>query len=128
MTQSVREQLRSMMEFHPRAEGFAATLTVGPGLSILPDHFTDQPLLPGMCMVQAVLLAAATARGADELRLRTLKTAKWMQPVAPGDQVMIEGTMAAVENGDVAIKVKLLRNDQRCAEFSLTASANGAAS
>jgi|GEM_PF-1564143 len=121
MSHTVREQIRSMMRMQPRAEGFGATLTLDPAFSILPDHFAGQPLMPGMCMLQAVLLAAAASQGVDDLRLRTLKTAKWMQPVNPGDQVFIDGTITAGENGDLVVKARLLRHDQRCAEFSLIA-------
>jgi 3-hydroxymyristoyl/3-hydroxydecanoyl-(acyl carrier protein) dehydratase len=61
---SIREQIRSMLRVTPREGGFRAVFQVSADLQILPDHFRDAPLLPGVCMVQAVLLAWAEAAGA----------------------------------------------------------------
>src|SRR2546430_778798 len=54
---AIRRQIQSMLRVEPRAGGFRARFTVGPDLAILPDHFRDSAILPGVCMVQAELLA-----------------------------------------------------------------------
>jgi 3-hydroxymyristoyl/3-hydroxydecanoyl-(acyl carrier protein) dehydratase len=119
--ESLREQIRSMVRVEPREGGFRAVLTVDPKLSVLPDHFPARAILPGMCMVQAVLVAAAAARGVRDLRLTLLKNAKFMHPVVPGDQVVIEGRMEARPDGTEAIKAKLSMDERAVAEFSLQA-------
>ncbi len=119
--ESLREQIRSMVRVEPREGGFRAVLTVDPSLSVLPDHFPGQPILPGMCMVQAVLVAAAAARGVRDLRLTLLKNAKFMHPVVPGDQVVIDGIMDARPDGIESIKAKLAMGAQAVAELSLQA-------
>jgi 3-hydroxymyristoyl/3-hydroxydecanoyl-(acyl carrier protein) dehydratase len=119
--ESLREQIRSMVRVEAREGGFRAELTVDPKLSVLPDHFPGQPILPGMCMVQAVLAAAAAARGVRDFRLTLLKNAKFMHPVLPGDQVVLEGRLEARPDGTEAIKAKLTKGAQAVAEFSLQA-------
>ena len=110
-----------MLNVEKREGGFAAVLAVDGKLPIFPDHFPDQAILPGICLVQAVLLAAAACQGVDELRIRTLKNLKFMQPVRPGHRVSIDAQLTAVGDGDCAIKAKLSVEDRRCAEISLVA-------
>lgn len=118
---SLREQIRSMLQVEPRDGGFRAVLRVDPKLKILPDHFRDHPILPGICMVQAVLLAGAARHGVADLHVRKLKNAKLLQPVQPGQQVVIDAQMTPTDGGDFLIKAKLSAEDRRCAEFSLVA-------
>jgi len=122
MTSPIRTQLQSMLRTEPRDGGFTATLTVDPSLSILPDHFAEKPILPGLCMVQAVLLAASTAHHSSSLRLRKLKTAKWLMPVYPGHTVEIDGDIQPAEGGQLMIRARFTSAGERCAEFSLIVS------
>ena len=60
----LRTEIGKMLKLEQREGGFGAVLVVDGKLSIFPDHFPDQAILPGICLVQAVLLAgAARARG-----------------------------------------------------------------
>ncbi len=72
-------------------------------------------------MVQAVLLAGAARHGVADLHVRKLKNAKLLQPVQPGQQVVIDAQMTPTDGGDFLIKAKLSAEDRRCAEFSLVA-------
>jgi 3-hydroxymyristoyl/3-hydroxydecanoyl-(acyl carrier protein) dehydratase len=116
----LREQIRSLLRVEPTVGGFRAMFNMHPALMVLPDHFPDQPIMPGMCMIQLVLIAAGAAHGDQQMRLLVLKNAKFVQPVLPGDQVLIDAEMTAVD-GDLAIKAKLSANDSRRAEISLIA-------
>ena len=116
---AIREQLRSMLKVEDTPEGFRATLTVNPDLSIFPDHFRETPLLPGVCMVQAVLLAAAESLGVAELRLSALKSAKMVQPIFPGEQIVIDGDIARGAADEFLIKARLNGPDRKRADFSL---------
>ena len=135
MTNRLRGEIRDMLRVEQRAGGFAsggsafrAVLDVDTSLGVFPDHFRDGPILPGICLVHAVLLAGAKTRGVDELRIRVLKNLKLTQPVRPGQRVKIEAEMTPVGGsggfafrGDLAIKAKLSVGDRRCAEVSLVA-------
>jgi 3-hydroxymyristoyl/3-hydroxydecanoyl-(acyl carrier protein) dehydratase len=117
----VRRQIQSMLRTEPRDGGFQAVLKFDGNLSILPDHFPNLPILPGICMLQAVLIAAAEARGVAELRVRHLKNSKLLQPVRPGDELRIDADMSDAPDGDILLKAKLWSADQKRAEFSLIA-------
>ncbi len=123
----MRAQIRSLLEVEPRPGGFRAVFDMNESLMVLPDHFRDQPIMPGMCMIQLVLIAGGVAIGVDELRLAVLKNAKFVQPVLPGEQVIIDAEMTGGEDGLMAIKAKLSANDSRRAEINLTAGAGEAA-
>jgi 3-hydroxyacyl-[acyl-carrier-protein] dehydratase len=116
---TIREQIRSMLRVEERDGGFRALFDVDSGLSVLPDHFPNRPILPGICMIQAVVLACAVRLQVGDLRVRMLKNAKWLQPIEPGQQVVIDADMISVNDGDFQIKAKLSVSDKRCAEFSL---------
>ena len=128
----LRGEIRDMLRVEERSGGaaFRAVLEVDAKLSVFPDHFRDGPILPGICLVHAVLIAGAASRGVDELRIRVLKNLKLTQPVRPGQRVVIDAEMTPVGGSDLAIKAKLLVGDQRCAEISMVAfgaAAEGAA-
>ncbi len=117
----LRQQIRSMLRVENREAGFHAVLKVDRSLSVLDDHFPNHPILPGICMIQAVLLAAARRQGVDELHVRSMRNAKLMLPVRPGDEMVIDAQMTPAPDGTVAIKAKLTLAEKRCAEFSLVA-------
>lgn len=117
----LRTKIGKMLKLERREGGFGAVLAVDGKLPIFPDHFPDQAILPGICLVQAVLLAGAASQGLEELRIRVLKNLKFMQPVRPGQSVSINAQMTPVGDGDFAIKAKLSVEDKRCAEVSLVA-------
>ena len=119
----LRKEISAMMQLEPREGGFGAVLDVDAALSVLPDHFRDQPILPGICLVQAVLLGAAARQGVDELRIRVLKNMKLMQPIRPGERVSIDAEMTPLAGGDFAIKARLAMGERRCAEISVIAGA-----
>jgi 3-hydroxymyristoyl/3-hydroxydecanoyl-(acyl carrier protein) dehydratase len=121
---SIRAQIKSMLKVEPRAGGFRATLSVAKDLSILPDHFPGAPILPGMCLVQAVLLAAAMIAGVDDLRLVVLKNAKLVGPIFPGEQVIIDADTTTAPDGQITIKAKVFGDEKRRAEISLIARAD----
>ena len=118
----VRLQIRSMLTLHPGPTGFRALLKVDPGFMLFPDHFPGRPVLPGICLVQAVLLAGEAWLVGTALRLGTLKSAKFLGIVQPGDEVVIEGIATHHDDGSVWIKADLSSRGKRIAQISLTAS------
>lgn len=117
----VRLQIRSMLTIEPGTTGFRALLKVDPGFMLFPDHFPGQPVLPGICLVCAVLLAGEAWLGGKTLRLGTLHSAKFLGIVQPGDEVVIEGSATRHDDGSVRIKADLSSKGKRIAQISLTA-------
>jgi 3-hydroxymyristoyl/3-hydroxydecanoyl-(acyl carrier protein) dehydratase len=118
---SIRSQMRSMLSVEPRAGGFRAVLNVSPDLSILPDHFAGAPILPAVCLIQAILLAGASAHGHADLRLASMKNAKLVGPIFPGDQITIDAETTVGPDGKIAIRAKVIGGEKRKAEISLVA-------
>jgi 3-hydroxymyristoyl/3-hydroxydecanoyl-(acyl carrier protein) dehydratase len=110
-----------MLHVEPRPDGFVATLRVDPAFSVLPDHFAVHPILPGMCLVQAVLLAGVQREGAADLSLRVLKQARFHAPALPGDELTIEGQVIRNGGSELEIKAQLTNRGQRVATISLVA-------
>lgn len=110
-----------MLEVQPRSGGFSATLRIDPGFALFPDHFRSNPILPGICLVQAVLLAAARCSGRRNLRLQQLKNAKFMAPALPNDQVLIDAELAIQQDGGLLIKASLRTAEKKVAQLSLVA-------
>jgi len=121
---SVRSQIKSMLKVEPRAGGFRASFKISPDLSIFPDHFSYSQILPGVCLIQAVLLSGAMSQGMDDLRLVAVKNAKLLQPILPGEEVLIDADVATALDGQITIKAKITGAEKRRAEISLTARAD----
>ncbi len=76
-------------------------------------HFPDNPVLPGVCLVQAGVLMAQEALGKN-LRLTRLKRAKFLSPVGVDDPITV-----SCETNDMQAKVAMTRGDECVAQFSL---------
>ena len=118
---ALREQIRSLLTVQPQGQGYHASLRADSNFSIFPDHFPAFPVLPGICLMQAAVIAAAVRQGADEFHVRSLKNAKMMSPVLPGDLIVIEGEMTPGTDGNFVIKAKFTNGEKRCAEFAFVA-------
>lgn len=138
-TNPLLAELATMVRVEVVDGGYHATLKVEPTLSVLKDHFAQQPILPGVCMVQVALLAAARVLGRPALRLVTIKNAKMVHPILPGDVVDFYGQIQLMEQpandkseqSDAAesaasserwqIRTRLTMAEKRVAELSLIA-------
>lgn len=117
----VRQQLASMLQVQRGQDGFTADLRVKSSLSILPDHFPQAPVVPGMCLVQAVLMAAEAQTG-RRLRLRKLANAKFMAPAMPEMPIAMAGTVTTVDSS-IQVKASLTSDGKRLAQIVLVAEA-----
>ena len=117
----VRNQLKSMLRVEPCEGGFSATLKVDPDFVLFPDHFQSNPILPGICLIQSVLLAGAIRLGVSDLRLCSLKNVKFTAPVLPADLVLIDAQFSDQDDGAVLIKANLRTAEKRLAQLSLVA-------
>jgi 3-hydroxymyristoyl/3-hydroxydecanoyl-(acyl carrier protein) dehydratase len=119
----IRNQLKSMLTVETRQGGYRAQLKLRPGLSILRDHFANEPILPGMCLAQAILVAGAMAMNETNLHLITLKNAKLVGPIFPGDVVDLDVDLLPDPAGNFVIKAKVTGDGKKKAEISLLARA-----
>ena len=111
------------MQVEPRESGFRATLRIAPDFMLFPDHFAAGPILPGICLIQALLLAGAQSQRVDSLRLCHVKRAKFQAPAQAGDVVEIDAETTGNGNGEIGIRATLLTQGKKLAQISLVAKA-----
>jgi 3-hydroxymyristoyl/3-hydroxydecanoyl-(acyl carrier protein) dehydratase len=71
-----------------------ATLHIAPDHPACAGHFPGNPIVPGAWMLAEVAREIAAASG-QETAAVTVKSAKFLHPVRPGDSVEIEYTISA---------------------------------
>ena len=80
-------------------------------------HFPDDPILPGVCLLQSLRVGLEQAWSVP-LRLAEISNAKFIAPTRPGEKLAFNVTVAARQNGLLTLKAKVTRNQERIAELS----------
>ena len=98
-------ELSARFVFPPRFAGFSG-------------HFPGNPVLPGVCMVQAalVMLQAATRR---PVSLQRLVSAKWYAPVKPGDEIRFDGRTSPEDDLTLLLKARIACGADKVADLAL---------
>lgn len=84
-------------------------------------HFPGRPVLPGVCMIQTVLVALGVHSG-GEVELRQLGAAKWLVPVLPTESLDFVMRPKQKDAEVTQVKVSVTRTkmpEERIAEFTL---------
>ena len=87
--------------------GIANTVLVPPQHPAFEGHFPGAPLLPGVVLLDEVLRVVEEARfggGAGAATGWTIATAKFLQPVRPGDTLTVEHE--ALTNGAIRFAIR----------------------
>jgi 3-hydroxymyristoyl/3-hydroxydecanoyl-(acyl carrier protein) dehydratase len=89
-------------------DAFSAEFVFPASFKGFKGHFPDNPILPGVCLVQtALVLAEESTR--RSYRLQGIRNAKFMASVAPGQAVQVEGSLqdgtlrASISSGETRI-------------------------
>lgn len=104
-------------------------LSEGPGLSagfLFPKefagfqgHFESNPVLPGICKIQAVL-AMYESFYRRPFRLKEVNTAKYLSPVTSGQPIVIECHSKEEASGILSVKAAVKREQEKVALLQLT--------
>lgn len=108
-----------MSRFEADGQGNLSARFVFPGDFLgFQGHFPDNPVLPGVCMVQAVMVMAGKWAGTPG-ELRSLVLAKWFAPTGPGAE--LDFLVRVSPNGDngAKLKTKITCGDNKVAELIL---------
>jgi 3-hydroxyacyl-[acyl-carrier-protein] dehydratase len=80
---------------------------VDPAGEVFAGHYPGFPILPGVLLVDAVGRAAARwgeAHRLGRLRLAEVRSARFLAPVFPGDELTTDCTVARVDPGLVEVR------------------------
>jgi 3-hydroxyacyl-[acyl-carrier-protein] dehydratase len=83
-------------------------------------HFPGRPTLPGVCLVQAALVLLKKWAG-GAVTLRTLVTAKFLEPVGPRVVLTMAGRVELADDGTAVLKAKVTCGSKKIAELVLRA-------
>ena len=81
-------------------------------------HFPGRPVLPGVCMLAAALVAVQDALGVT-VHMEKVSSAKFFSPVLPDDKVRMEIQVDSVST-PAQIRVRLDKPEGRVAKLSFT--------
>jgi 3-hydroxymyristoyl/3-hydroxydecanoyl-(acyl carrier protein) dehydratase len=116
----LREQIRSCMSPAECADGRCAASFRFPGDFLgFGGHFPDNPVLPGVCIVQAAVeLMQSCAE--FPLTLREVRKAAFFAPVTVGEECLFECTYEKGNDGELRARTTVTRNGQKVAGIDLT--------
>jgi 3-hydroxyacyl-[acyl-carrier-protein] dehydratase len=116
---SLREEISACMTDIEKADGAVSAVLLFPaGFSGFAGHFPGNPILPGVCQVQAGLVLAMAVLDGD-LRLREIANAKFFQPILPGMRIEIRGRLVAAADGSWLLKAQLTSAAGKMSDLSL---------
>lgn len=102
-----------------------ATLRVAAHHALLPGHFPGAPLVPGVLLLEATVLAFGRSLG-RAARLVAVDDARWFAPVAPGVEVALAAMVQATADG-VSIQGEWQAEGRRVATCTVQATVGAAA-
>jgi 3-hydroxyacyl-[acyl-carrier-protein] dehydratase len=70
-------------------------------------HFPSNPVLPGVCQIQCILVALSEKYG-RELKLKSISRGKFLNPVFPDEEITLEGT-SNIEDGIISGKFRITK-------------------
>jgi 3-hydroxyacyl-[acyl-carrier-protein] dehydratase len=110
---------RCMSEFQGGHDGHLSARFVFPeGFTGFKGHFPGNPVLPGICMVQALLVMLETRRQVDPA-LKEIVMAKFFSTVAPGTELQFDSREQAADDGTTLAKASVTAGDKKIAQLSV---------
>ena len=109
---------RCVLDVRTNADGdITARCVFPPDFLGFKGHFRDRPVLPGVCLVQAVLAMLDATKPAPA-HLKVIEVAKFFAPVLPGVEVQCVVTERTAEGGP-EVHAQLGNPDGKVAELTL---------
>lgn len=109
-------------EVHETPDSITALGRLDAAHPVFAAHFPEQPVLPGVVMLQLAEEIFRTARCCPSRPcLSTVKNAKFLSPVTPPQQTELRFTLTAgpLVDDRLAVKAVIESGTTRCATFSL---------
>ena len=123
----IRRELRQYMsEPNEDSEGKVTASFVLPSeFSGFQGHFPGGPVLPGVCEIQAVMVALEAFNG-KKFRLKEIVSAKFFAPVSFGEEIRIEYQQEMKKNGGIAVTATITSGEKKVSKLKLRIEFNDA--
>lgn len=115
----MRKEIAECLSNFESADGkMTAVFSFPPAFAGFQGHFENNPVLPGICKIQAVLAMHDKAyRG--EFRLKEVTQAKYFAPVGPGQPVMVHCESKPSENKAFLVKALIQKENTKVAMLQM---------
>ena len=101
----------------PKGDGWQATLQFGPDFIGFDGHFPGQPIVPGVCLIEAVARVCARRAGRP-VRIAAVENVKFFRPVGPAQPVELQAAFRQ-RNGLEEVRAALSSAGSPVAEIVL---------
>ena len=120
----IKNELENMIEyFNFEDSEFTASIKICSNFSLFPVHFPENPILPGFCQIQLILVAFNKIYNKNFL-LHKINRAKFYNIVTPADNIFLECSFS-IEDSILYLKAIINKKDSKSTKISflkLTAS------
>lgn len=97
---------------------YTAAFRFPPGFPGFAGHFPGNPILPGVCMVQAALVLIG-ARNQVPVSLKRIVSAKWFAPVRPGAELLFACREQRDQLVETTVRIRIACGDEKVADLHL---------
>ncbi|MBX3229539.1 MAG: 3-hydroxyacyl-ACP dehydratase FabZ [Labilithrix sp.] len=82
-------------------------------------HFPDNPLLPGVLVIESLAQLGGLLGGAASIRLVAIDKAKLRRPVVPGERLLLSAVLLQRHGGAIKVRAEAKVGESRVAEAEL---------
>lgn len=119
MNSLTRELQSCLAELTSEDDGhWTARFVFSPAFAGFRGHFPGRPVLPGVCMVQAVTTALAMRRKSP-VRLQRIASAKWFAPAGPGVELRFDCQERRDASGAWSVRARITSGETKIADLAL---------
>jgi 3-hydroxyacyl-[acyl-carrier-protein] dehydratase len=119
MNTLVQEIKQCMFDLSGTAEGeVTASFIFSPEFTGFQGHFPGRPVLPGVCMIQAVVVMLQI-REKTKIRLKEIVLAKFFSSVSCGEKLVIDCRERMKKGNEILVKAVVSSDNKKIAELKL---------
>lgn len=116
MSRIHQETIECLKDLQSAGEKMTGKFSFPASFAGFQGHFENNPVLPGVCKIQAVLVMHEISVG-ERFRLKEVSQAKYFAPVTAEEEIIIHCESKADENGTYSVKVSIEKAGVKAAQL-----------